>query len=45
MKMELKDMKEILKIINMKEKENYIVKKELKDMKVIIKMENPKEKG
>jgi len=44
MKMEIRDMKEILKIINMKEKEYIIMKMEIRDMKEILKMINMKEK-
>jgi len=44
MKMEIKDIKEILKIINMKEKEYYIMKMEIKNMKEILKMVNLREK-
>ena len=36
MKLERKDMKDILKIMNMKEKEQNIMKMEIKYMKVII---------
>jgi len=42
--MEIKDMKEILKMINLKEKEYYILKMEIKDMKEILKMICLKEK-
>jgi len=43
-KMEIKDMKEILKIINLREKEYYIMKMEIRDMKEILKMIKLKEK-
>ena len=36
--MEIKDMKEILKIINLKEKEKNIMKMEIKNMKEILKI-------
>ena len=42
--METKYMKEILKIVNLKEKEYFIMGVEIKDMKEIGKMENGMEK-
>ena len=43
-KMEIKDMKEILKILILKEKEQNIMKMEIKNMKEILKMVIGKEK-
>ena len=44
MKMEIKDMKGVLKMINMKEKEYVMMKMEIKNMKEILRMVNMKEK-
>ena len=44
MKMEIKYMKEIIKIVSLKVKEYYFMKMEIKDMKEIGKMVNGMEK-